>query len=39
MAMDFTTVDRIDEGTLNLILYAIGRDLTLDQAAAFLAHP
>ncbi len=35
-AMDFSQVDRIDEGTLNLILYAIGKHLTLDQAAAFL---
>jgi DNA-binding beta-propeller fold protein YncE len=38
-AMDFSTVDKIDEGTLNLILYAIGKGMTLDQAAAFLANP
>jgi hypothetical protein len=36
-AMDFSTYDRIDEGTLNLILYALGRGWTLEQAAAFLA--
>jgi DNA-binding beta-propeller fold protein YncE len=38
MAMDFTTYDRIDEGTLNLILYAVGRGWTLDETRAFLSH-
>ena len=36
-AMDFSTYDRIDESTLNAILYAIGRGTTVDQARAFLA--
>jgi DNA-binding beta-propeller fold protein YncE len=35
--MDFSTYDRIDEASLNAILYAIGRGITLEQAQAFLA--
>jgi DNA-binding beta-propeller fold protein YncE len=35
--MDFSTYDRIDEGTLNAILYALGRGTTLEQAERFLA--
>jgi len=35
--MDFSTVDKIDEATLNNILYAMGKGMTLEQAAAFLA--
>lgn len=38
MAMDFSTYDRIDEGTLNLILYALGRGWSLDETRAFLAQ-
>jgi hypothetical protein len=34
--LDFSTFDKVDEATLNNILYAIGKGLTLDQAAAFL---
>ena len=36
-SMDFSTVDLIDEATLNNILYAMGKGMTLDQAEAFLA--
>jgi hypothetical protein len=35
--MDFSTVDLIDEATLNNILYAMGKGMTLQQAADFLA--
>ncbi|MEY2459010.1 MAG: hypothetical protein QOG30_840, partial [Acidimicrobiaceae bacterium] len=34
--MDFSTFDKIDEATLNNILYAIGKGMTLEEAAAFL---
>ncbi len=37
MAMDFSTYDRIDEATLNAILYAIQRNLTIEEALALLA--
>jgi DNA-binding beta-propeller fold protein YncE len=37
MAMDFSTYDRIDESTLNAILYALGRGTTIEEAVAFLA--
>jgi DNA-binding beta-propeller fold protein YncE len=36
MAMDFSTYDRIDESTLNAILYALGRGTSLDEAVAFI---
>ncbi len=38
MAMDFSTYDRIDESTLNAILYALGRGTSLADASAFLAE-
>ena len=36
-AMDFSTYDRVDEATLNAILYALGRGTSLEEAQAFLA--
>jgi DNA-binding beta-propeller fold protein YncE len=35
-SMNFTTFDKVDEVTLNNILYAIGKGMTLEEAAAFL---
>lgn len=35
-AMDFSTYDRIDEATLNAILYAIGRGTSYEEAQEFL---